>query len=414
MLSYFGACPPLVADAIPPEETAAYLPRAWTPPGELTPEEETQLALDVIKNAIHAGSAGASNSSNSVTSNLPLPSSIQQPAITLPIATTEQQVLSPTLLTVKALEQAGPAPTTLAYQAKYKELQALWKATLNGKSITSGYEVFFQQDDIPTENTTVQKSSDDPYGINTPASTDEVHESVEALSSGNLTSNAIQALMLRYLADNPKIDIPVDSISAASVMITDASENAVRVNEALLKSSVLDPALDAFTKKNRSMYASIIRLEGAGNGQYIIVTLDKHGNVSLIDPALAQKSYDKKLLAQIVSTLNKQRKATDLKYVAAETDSVVYTGLNGKDSDNTRSGLYAFACWAALMSADKLDAYQNVNGAATEQNNLLDSYDSIKLCSIYSKKVKQTPGIKDSTAFELDLREWLRTQITFN
>lgn len=279
--------------------------------------------------------------------------------------------------------------------------------------MASGYEVFFQLDDLPTGSTTAQKSGDDPYGTHTPAP-DEVHESVEALSSGNLTANAIQALMFRYLSDNPKIDIPVNCISAASAVITDAPENAVKINDALLKSAMLDPALDAFTKKNRSMYASIIRLDGAGKGQYVIVTLDKHGNVSLIDPALAQKKYDKKLLAGIVTSLNKQRKSMDLKFVAAEADSIVYTGLNGKDSDNTRSGLYAFAYWAAFMSVDKLDAYQSVNGAATEETSPLESYDSINLSAVYSKKVKQTPSIKNSTAFELDLREWLRTQVSFD
>ncbi len=279
--------------------------------------------------------------------------------------------------------------------------------------MASGYEVFFQLDDLPTGSTTVQKSGDDPYGTNTPAP-DEIHESVEALSSGNLTSNAIQALMFRYLSDNPKIDIPVNCISAASAVITDAPENAVKINDTLLKSAILDPALDAFTKKNRSLYASIIRLDGAGKGQYVIVTLDKHGNVSLIDPALAQKNYDKKLLAGIVTSLNKQRKSTDLKFVAAEADSIVYTGLNGKDSDNTRSGLYAFAYWAAFMSTDTLDAYKSVNGASTEETSALDSYDSINLSAVYSKKVKQAPGIKDSTAFELDLREWLRTQVNFD
>ncbi|MDP3641085.1 MAG: hypothetical protein Q8R43_01450, partial [Alphaproteobacteria bacterium] len=411
LFSYLIAGFPLIADAIPPEESAAYLPRAWTPPGELTPEEQAQLVLDVIKDAIRTDTTSTSNGSNSVTADVVSPSIVQKPAILLPVTPTNQESVTQTVTTVKALEQAGPAPTTVAYQAKYKELQALWKATVNGKSMASGYGVFFEQDDLPTESTTVQKSSDDPYGTNTPESIDDVHESVEALSSGNITSKAIQALMFRYLGDNPKNDIPVDNISAASAFISEAPENAVRINEGLLKSAIFDPALDAFTKKYRSMYASIVRLEGSGKGQYVVVTIDKQGNVALIDSALAKKGYDKKLLTEIVTSLNNQRKATDLKFVAAKTDSILYTGLNGKDSDNTRSGLYAFAYWAAFMSVDKLDAYQRVNGAATEETTVLDSYDSINLSALYSKKLKQIPAIKDSNAYELDLREWLRSQV---
>jgi hypothetical protein len=418
---YVLTCPPLVADAIPPEESAAYQPRDWTLPGELTPEEQAQLALDVINQAILAGAAHTSDSAKdkpnpTVISDIVSPSINQPIATLLPVTPSDQVVKSttPEVTTVKALEKAGPAPTTVAYQAKYKELQAQWKSKINGKSMAAGYSVFFQLDDLPSESDTPQKSSDDPYGINAPASTSEAHESVEALSSGNITSNAIQALMLRYLSDNPEIDIPVDGINAASAFVSAAPENAVRINDALLKSVILDPALDAFTKKNKSMYASIIRLEGSGNGQYVIVVIDKHGNVSLIDPALNEKVYDTKLLSGIVTSLNTQRQASDLKFVAAETDSIVYTGLNGKDLDNTRSGLYAFAYWAAFMSTDKLDAYQSVNGAATEETNALDSYDSINLSAVYSKKVKKTPAIKDATAFELDLREWLRTQVKFN
>lgn len=419
LIAYSFVPLPVSADAIPPEASTSYLPRNWTLPGELTQEEKDQLVFNVINEAIRNGgvNAGANSTSsdqNSLTTGS-VATPITQPAVTLlPVAPSDPVIknTTPEATAVKALEQAGPAPRTVAYQAKYKELQAQWKTKVRGSSMAAGYGVFFQLDNIPTENDAPQKSSDDPYGVNTTAQTEAPHESVEALSSGNITSNAIQALMLRYLSDNPDIDIPVDSINTALAFVT--SENTIRIDEALLKLNILEPTLDALTKKNRSMYASIIRLEGAGNGQYIVVTIDKHGNVSLIDPALKQKVYDKKLLDGIVTSLNKQRQATDLKFVAAETDSIVYTGINGKDSDNTRSGLYAFAYWAAFMSDDKLEAYQNVNGAATEETSVLASYDSINLSAVYSKKVKKTPGIKDATAFELDLREWLRSQVKFD
>lgn len=419
LIAYSFVSSPLNADAIPPEESASYLPRAWTRPGELTQEEKDQLVLNVINDAIQTGAvnAGAINTSknpNSVTTDIVSPS-VTQPTVTLLPATPSDQAIkitTPEATAVKALEQAGPAPTTVAYQAKYKELQAQWKTKVRGSSMAAGYGVFFQLDNIPTKNDAPQKSSDDPYGTNTPTQPEAPHESVEALSAGNLTSNAIQALMLKYLSDNPDIDIPVDSINTASAFIT--SENTVRVDDALLKSTLLDPTLDAFTKKNRSIYASVVRLEGAGNGQYVVVVIDKHGNVSLIDPAHNEKVYDTKLLAGIVTSLNKQRKATDMEFVAAKTDSIVYTGLNGKDSDNTRSGLYAFAYWAAFMFDDKLEAYQSVNGAATDETSALVSYDAIKLCAVYSKKVKKTPGLKVFEAFELDIREWLRTQVKFD
>ncbi|MDP3935685.1 MAG: hypothetical protein Q8Q56_01660, partial [Alphaproteobacteria bacterium] len=296
-------CSQLNADAIPPEAIHSYQPRAWTLPGELTPEEQAQLSLDMLNDTIRARAAHTSNGSNSVNTDVASTSIIQPTVTLLPVAPSDQTInnTTPEATAVKALEKAGPSPTTLAYQKKYKELQALWKTQVRGKSIASGYRVFFQQDDFPTGGDFIQKSTDDPYGVNTPAPLEEVHESAEALSSGNLTPNAIQSLMLRYLSDNPEIDIPVGSINTASAFIT--SENIVKLDQALLKSSILDPTLDAFMKKNRSVYSSVIRLEGAGNGQYVVVVIDKYGKVSLIDPALKQKAYDKNLLSGIVTSL---------------------------------------------------------------------------------------------------------------
>lgn len=101
----------------PPEESTAYLPRAWTPPGELTPEEQAQQILDAINDAISSNAGTSANGSKPVTTVVASPSIVQQPVL-LPAAPTGQEIVSPEVTTVKALEQAGPAPTTVGLSSK--------------------------------------------------------------------------------------------------------------------------------------------------------------------------------------------------------------------------------------------------------------------------------------------------------
>jgi hypothetical protein len=398
------------AEAVPLDERRFdFIPRPWTLPGKLTPEEQTQHALDALKPITDKSKSPTIEPAQPTEAPLPMPETI---ALAPP--TTNDTTFTPTtasnLMTVKALATAGPTPTQVAYQQKYNELQTRWKIQISGKSLNAGYEIFFEQDTLNYRNSTNTSNSAGDYSK--PFLEDSPHESVQALSSGNLTSNAIQSLMLRYLSDNSKIDILLDGVNVASAFIEQTSSK-IRVDDALINSVLLTPSRDAFIKKNRSIYSSIIQLGGEGKGTYINVVIDKQGNVSLIDTAIQHKTYAENLLKAIVTSLNKQRLAADPKFVIAAADPIVYTGLQGADDDNTRSGLYAFAYWAAFMNADKLDVYTSVNGAASESTNHLNSYDSLNLCAAYSKKLKKTTGKHDSNAYELDLRGWLSDQVAF-
>jgi hypothetical protein len=411
----FICSPTISAEAIPADERRFnFIPRPWTLPGELTPEEQAQNALDALKPVIRNVTVSLPDASISSSSNTADVLQISNDTATAPETpvTPNASTTTSNLMTVKALTNAGPTPTQIAYQQKYRELQSLWKTQISGKSLNAGYQVFFEQEDFLSTSSTNPTTTSDDYAP--PPIEDSSNQSIAALSSGNLTINALQALMLRYARDEPKIDILTDGLNVTYALIEKTPENSVKVTDALIKSVLLTPAMDAFTKKGRSIYSSIIRLGGEGKGSYINVVIDKLGNVSLIDTAIKHKSYAENLLKAIVTSLNKQRSAGDPTFVAAGTDSIVYTGLQGADDDNTRSGLYAFAYWAAFMQADNLDAYKRVNGAASESTNHLDSYDSLKLCAAYLKKSPTTTGKHDSNPYELDLREWLRSQVKFN
>lgn len=429
----------LWADAIPPEYIASFTPRVWTNPGELTEEEKAKLALEVIQNAIIAGrnssSSEDSNAANSVSSVVssaasptPQPMLVVDPpkndsAAVVIAPETRNDAVSVQQTTVAALKEAGPAPTTVAYQKRYKELQTQWKSQMAGKSMSGGYALFFQQDDFlnadANQGTQIKKTTDDPYGTSQKVFDGGADGSPEALSSGNLTANALQALMLRFLSDNPPLDIAIDSIAVASAVIDTPAGNAIKVDEALIKSVVLTPALGAF-KKGKTIYASLMRLENEGKGQYVVVVLDKHGHVCIIDPAVKEKAYKDKLLMAVIKSLNTARTAQDVAFSAMKTDmhvseeNVVNTGIAGPDSDNSNSGIYAFTYWAGMIANDNLDAYKSINGAATEQTSALVGYESINMAAVYSKKVVKTPGKKRLADYEANIREWLRDQLKLN
>ena len=422
------------AEAITTEHIASFIPRVWTKPGELTEEEKAKLAKEVIENAIIVGknssSSGGANAETGVSSVVSIdqkPSLIvDQPkndseAVVTP--QTRNDAISVQQTTVAALKEIGPAPTTLAYQKRYQELQTQWKTEIAGKSMSGGYALFFQQDDFlnadSSQGTQIKKSTDDPYGSSQKVFDDGADGSPEALSSGNLTTNAMQALMLRFLSDNPPLDIAIDSINVASAVIDSPAGNAIKVDNALIKSVVLTPALGAF-KNGKTLYASLMRLESEGKGQYVVVVLDKHGHVCIIDPAVKEKAYKDKLLTAVIKSLNTVRTAQDLSFTPIKSDihiaeqNVVNTGIAGPDADNSNSGIYAFTYWAGLIANDKLDAYKSINGAVTEETSALVGYELINMAAVYSKKVVKTPGKRGGPDYEENIREWLRGQLKLN
>lgn len=422
------------ADAIPPEHIASFTPRVWTKPGGFTEEEKAKLALEVIQNAIIAGknssSSGGANAETGVSSVV---SSTQKPSLIVDqpkndseaVVTpqTRNDAINVQQTTVAALKEIEPAPTTLAYQKRYRDLQTQWRAEIAGKSMSGGYALFFQQDDFlnadSSQETQIRKTTDDPYGTSQKVFDDGADGSPEALSSGNLTTNAMQALMLRFLSDNPPLDIAIDSIAVASAVIDSPAGSTIKVDDALIKSVVLTPALDAL-KKGKTIYASLMRLESEGKGQYVVVVLDKHGHVCIIDPAVKEKAYKDKLLTAVIKSLNTARTAQDLTFTPIKSDihiaeqNVVNTGIAGPDTDNSNSGIYAFTYWAGLIANDNLDAYKSINGAVTEKTSALVGYELINMAAVYSKKVVKTPGKRGGPDYEENIREWLRGQLKLN
>lgn len=423
------------ADAIPPEATQSFTPREWTKPCELTEEEKAKLVLEVIQNAIIAGRSTSVTLDKSeadvasvIASTPPKPTLVAEPSNKESFASvipqnTQADAIRVQQTTATALKEAEPSPTTTAYQKKYQELQAQWKIQTNGKSMSGGYSLFFQQDDFlnaeANKGTDIQKTSDYPYGASQKIFNDGADGSPEALSSGNLTTNALQALMLRFLSYNPLLDIPVDSIAVAQAFVDSAPGNAIRLDESLIKSVILTPALDAFNKKGKNIYASLMRIDAEGKGQYVVV-VDEHGHVCIIDPTVKEKSYKDKLLSEVVKSLNKARTAQDVAFIPIKTEAhaneenIVNTGITGPDTDNSNNAIYAFTYWAAFMGTDKLEAYESVNGAATEETSALDVYESINLSGVYSRKIKKTPGLKGVSGFEANIREWLQSQLRLN
>lgn len=298
-------------------------------------------------------------------------------------------------VTIKALEKVTPSPVTVKYQQTYDRLKALWKSQVYGKSEKEHYKLFFQQDEAIS-------------GL------EDENDSPEALSAGALTEKSLQALMFRFLIETPTIDIPnEDKISVISAKVMDTPDQNIQIDHQKLKETLIDPALKFFTVQNKNTYANIVKVEGKGGGKYVVVVIEKNGKVYLIDPSTQQKTYHLNILSEIVKSLNSQKPHDMDTNFHTDSEDIVYTGIQGASAGSTSSGIYAFTYWASIMSTDALDAFERINGADSEETTLLQEYDSIKMASVYSKKLKKVPGLSNANNFELDIRKWLREELVF-
>jgi hypothetical protein len=323
-----------------------------------------------------------------------LPLIIPSQPIILPASSTleEPAGLSQTQVALAALKPIGPSPVSLAYQKRYQELKSIWRSGLHGTSAADTYPLFFQQDD------TLNK-------------VDGIHNSVEALSSGELTEKGVQALMLRFLFDTPSIDYPKPSaFDVIPALVDTTSTNSVSINDMFIKERFLMPAQYAF-KNGKNVYASIVKLENGVSRRYVVVVVDKHGRVILIDPSTQHTSSHAILLNEFIKVMNQQKEEGSLIQFKISEDPIIYTGIQGADSSADNTGIYAFTYWAAFLNTDSFDAYQNVNGADSEEDRVLMSYDSLKVASVYSKREKVLPPLDRENPFEEDIRQWLRAEL---
>lgn len=429
----------LRAEQIAPETVESFIPRLFDNPDELTEEEKAKLAIDVINNAIKSGGGSTVGSKTKekdegIASRVPSskpnpPLVVKTPTDSRPVVIGAQTPADPVRAqqpTINALKEAGLSPTTQAYQRQYQQLQSRWRTEIAGKSMSGSYGLFFQQVDFlnqkTKEGTEIVKGQDNPYDEQ--VYNNSANGSPEALSSGNLTTKALQALMLEYLIKNPStsrpLDILIEGIDVASATIGSSPTNEITIDHSRVASIVHTPALDAFNKKEKKIYASILRLEGAGNGQYVVVVIDKERLVCIIDPTIKEKAYKDKLLKAVIQSLNKARTVQEKEYTPLKNDlipneqSVINTGIAGQDSDNSKTGIYAFTYWAGLMKKDNLEAYQSINGAAAGIN--ADEVggmdiDWVNIAAVYSNKLKILTGNENLSSYEGNIREWLRGQL---
>lgn len=324
------------------------------------------------------------------------PLSIPPQQITVPASNTliGSPPENPEEATLTALKSVGPSPVSLTYQKRYQELKSMWKSGLRGTSEADTYPLFFQQDD------TLNK-------------VEGVHDSPEALSSGELTDKGIQALMLRFLFDTPSIEYPkLDAFDVIPALVGKAPTTSVSINEMFIKERFLNPAQYAF-KNGKNIYASIVKLAGGGSGtsRYVVVVAEKNGKITLIDPSAQHNAAHVILLGELIKSMNRQKEEGSLIEFKRAEDPIIYTGIQGADSSSDNTGIYAFAYWAAFLNTDSLEAYQNVNGADSEEDRVLKSYDSLKVSAVYSMRKKVLPPLDRENPFEDDVRQWLRAEL---
>lgn len=297
----------------------------------------------------------------------------------------------PETVALAALKEVKAPPALEAYRQQYHSLKIQWKSTLPSDSANL-FQLFFQQEAALS-------------GLA------DTRQSPEALSSGELTEKALQALMFRFLIDNPSIDISnPQHINIVLATVKKIQPTSVQLDQALLKSTLLDPAIDCFTNKHKNIYATIFKVGEIGKEKYVVIVLKKDGRLQLIDPSTQHKEYHSNLLNEITTSLNRQKTDDSITFRPAD-ESIIYTEIQGSDAGSTSSGIYAFAYWAAVMQTDSLEAFERVNGATNEETSVLDSYDSLNIAAVYSKRLKKTPGLRDADSFDQDIRSWLRAEL---
>ncbi len=280
-----------------------------------------------------------------------------------------------------------------AYKAKYRQLKQRWGIQDgNTLSLRKKSSVFFKEEEAL---------------LNSQSSFDEISQ-----RSSELTEEAILALQMRFLIDNPEISIKSQNLENLRVMNVSASEelpNSVKFAPSDLTDVWIRPTLDKFHQKStKEVYASIIRVTAGNQQNFVVVVAHKDGRVDLIDPTSITKQYNEKILQTCVDGLNSSQTTSDKTQFRKER-STIYTGIQASGAALPSSSIYAFSYWAATLSSQNLDAYKSLNGAYSEGN--LTTYSQLVPAAVYSKESPKVTGLQNENRFDESLRNWLQEEL---
>lgn len=289
-------------------------------------------------------------------------------------------------------QKVKETPTIKAqYKAKYASKQREWGSAFNGTSLKSRYNVFFDMSDFLEEK--------------------DINEDAVSLSSGVLTERGVEALQWRFAMDRSLNFLNhTDELAPITDLVTINPDNSVSLNQSVLKSKLLEPSLRYTVQPEKSVYARIVKVGTGSRAKYLVVAVEQHGGVFVIDPSNQTKPYAKNFVSEILKGFNAQKRSTNHRVYSSSSNNFIYGGLQGGDIASTAGGIFAFAYWSAIMSANSIEAYKSLNGFQSEREPKLKRYSNLAVGAVYSKKVDKMPSSVSSNEFEFDIRKWLREE----
>lgn len=247
-------------------------------------------------------------------------------------------------------------------------------------------------------------------------------------ATAEITDVALQALMYRFLIDNPSVSISdLDSFRVFTVADYTPITHRTVIRDREVKYSLLEQAKSAFLAGKR-LYASVVQVGGAEGGHYTVVVIENTGKVHMLNTFKpyegepSEEAYQYILRALVVS-LNDQKGSSSIVFSEGIN---IRTGIQDSDLASNSCGLYSFAYWAALMLTQNMDAYQRVTAAASDGR--LARYGDINAAASYGRKLTYITQVFDrrdefgityyknphadiQAGFELDLCRWLRSEL---
>lgn len=281
------------------------------------------------------------------------------------------------------------------YETKYTQLKSEWKKQYPGYNLEDRYKLFFDMSDF--------------------VEGDDIAESSISLSSGILTEQAVQALQWRFAMNNTSaINLinHTEELQPITNLVTVKPDNSVELNMKVLKEELLDPSVRYTQQPEKEIYARIVKVGSGATAKYLVVAIQQHGQFFVLDPSNITKPYARNFVAALSSGLNAQKNPSSHVKYSNNSNNFIYGGIQGGDEGSTADGIFSFAYWAAIMSANTIDGYKSLNGFQAERSPKLNGYANLAVGAVYSKKVEKMPTSVSSQAFEEDIREWLRREAT--
>lgn len=298
--------------------------------------------------------------------------------------------------TVQAVSESIQKTPTIEeqYESAYVKVKSDWKSQITGYDLKDRYKVFFDMSDF--------------------VHSDDISDSAVSLSSGMLTPSAVQALQWRFAKENAGsinfLNHP-EELSPITDLVTVNPNNTVSLNASVLKTKLIDPSVRYLQQAGKDVYARVVQIGPPSNKKYIVVAVQQHGEILVVDPSTQTKAYAANFVSALVNGFNTQKDATHPVTYRSNANNFVYGGIEGSEPGSTADGIFSFAYWAAIMSANSLDGYQALNGFQSERDSKLEDFDTLAVGAVYSKKVARVPSTSSSADFEANVRAWLRTEL---